>query len=190
MKTFSRKNVFLCICVYFDVWLVSRRKIIKTDFDDDSKVEAKRYWNRVQNWNTFMMHYYSFLPLTQRSSTFSPLGKSSSRLLRFESVHNGNKVIRGYSVQQTENEDETRTESSKRFFSFMKEANYPSRFAILFEETLEKQQKMLFLLGSTFLFHYRCKCDHLIRLSLQIELLVDEFTTRDFVFQSVSSIYE
>lgn len=58
-----------------------------------------------------MMHYYSFLPLTQRSSTFSPLGKSSSRLLRFESVHNGNKVIRGYSVQQTENEDETRTES-------------------------------------------------------------------------------
>lgn len=82
-----------------------------------------------------MMHYYSFLPLTQRSSTFSPLGKSSSRLLRFESVHNGNKVIRGYSVQQTENEDETRTESSKRFFSFMKEA---SRFAILFEETLEK----------------------------------------------------
>lgn len=85
-----------------------------------------------------MMHYYSFLPLTQRSSTFSPLGKSSSRLLRFESVHNGNKVIRGYSVQQTENEDETRTESSKRFFSFMKEANNPSRFAILFEETLEK----------------------------------------------------
>lgn len=82
-----------------------------------------------------MMHYYSFLPLTQRSSTFSPLGKSSSRLLRFESVHNGNKVIRGYSVQQTENEDETRTESSKRFFSFMNEA---SRFAILFEETLEK----------------------------------------------------
>lgn len=85
-----------------------------------------------------MMHYYSFLPLTQRSPTFSPLGKSSSRLLRFESVHNGNKVIRGYSVQQTENEDETRTESSKRFFSFTEEANYPSRFAILFEETLEK----------------------------------------------------
>lgn len=49
MKTFSRKNVFpyIYICVYFDVWLVSRRKIIKTDFDDDSKVEAKRYWNRV-----------------------------------------------------------------------------------------------------------------------------------------------
>lgn len=47
MKTFSRKNVFPYIYVYFDVWLVSRRKIIKTDFDDDSRVEAKRYWNRV-----------------------------------------------------------------------------------------------------------------------------------------------
>lgn len=49
MKTFSRKNVFpyIYIYVYFDVWLVSRRKIIKTDFDDDSRVEAKRYWNRV-----------------------------------------------------------------------------------------------------------------------------------------------
>lgn len=44
---FEKKCVSIYIYVYFDVWLVSRRKIIKTDFDDDSKVEAKRYWNRV-----------------------------------------------------------------------------------------------------------------------------------------------
>lgn len=57
---FEKKCVSIHIYVYFDVWLVSRRKIIKTDFDDDSKVEAivyclsRTFSNFFTTWQIFL----------------------------------------------------------------------------------------------------------------------------------------